>query len=158
TDGWGGRWRKAFPGAKAANRGISGDTTRGMLHRLKEDVIDLDPTGVVMLMGTNDLADGATTDQIVGNIKLILLQLKAKNPALPVILCTVFPSHPTKERPPEKVKQLNEALLAAVKGDSVVTVVDTWSMFADADGNSPKDLFPDLLHLNDAGYEKWANA
>lgn len=158
TQGWGGRLPKFFPGAQIANRGISGDTTRGMLYRLKEDVIDLDPKGVVMLMGTNDLADKATADEIVGNIKLILLELKAKNPALPVVVCTMFPSHPSKDRPPEKIKEINEKLLAAVKGDSAVTVVDTWSMFADAEGNAPAEMFPDLLHLNDAGYERWAAA
>ena len=32
-----------FPGVKIANRGISGDTTRGMLIRLKEDVLSLNP-------------------------------------------------------------------------------------------------------------------
>lgn len=158
TQGWGARLPKLFPGAKTANRGIGGDTTRGMLYRFKEDVIDLDPTGVVMLMGTNDLADGASKEDIVGNVKLMLLMLKAKQPGLPVILCTVFPSNASKDRPPEKIKELNEALLAAVKGDSVVTVVDTWSMFADAEGNAPVAEFPDLLHLNDAGYEKWAKA
>ena len=33
----------AFPGVKVANRGISGDTTRGVLIRLQEDVLALDP-------------------------------------------------------------------------------------------------------------------
>ncbi|HVJ69162.1 MAG TPA: GDSL-type esterase/lipase family protein [Caulifigura sp.] len=158
TQGWGGRLAKHFPGAKIANRGISGDTTRGMLYRLQDDVLNLDPTGVVMLMGTNDLAEGATAEQIVGNIKLMILQMKAKNPSIAIVLCTMFPSSSTKDRPAEKIKEVNSALLAAVKGDSSVIVVDAWSMFADADGNAPAALFPDLLHLNDAGYEKWANA
>jgi hypothetical protein len=50
-------WRNLpneFPGLKVANRGISGDTTRGMLIRLDEDVLALNPRAVVMLMGTND--------------------------------------------------------------------------------------------------------
>ncbi|QDT53247.1 GDSL-like Lipase/Acylhydrolase [Caulifigura coniformis] len=158
TQGWGDRLKKFFPGAKIANRGISGDTTRGMLYRFKEDVLDLNPTGVVMLMGTNDLAESATAAQIVGNIKLMILQLKAKNPSIAIVLCTMFPSSPTKERPAEKIKEVNNALLAAVKGDSSVIVVDTWAMFANAEGNAPAELFPDLLHLNDAGYEKWASA
>ena len=32
TQGWGGGLGAAFPGVKVANRGISGDTTRGVLH------------------------------------------------------------------------------------------------------------------------------
>ncbi len=158
TQGWGTRLPKHFPGAKIANRGIGGDTTRGMLYRFKEDVLDLDPTGVVMLMGTNDLADKASADDIVSNVKTMLIMLAAKQPGLPVILCTVFPSNASKDRPPEKIRELNDALLAAVKGNSAVTVVDTWAMFADADGNAPAEMFPDLLHLNDAGYAKWAAA
>ena len=35
TQGWGERLGAAFPGVKVANRGISGDTTRGVLIRLE---------------------------------------------------------------------------------------------------------------------------
>src|SRR5512140_2782646 len=41
TQGWGDDMGGSFPGVKVANRGISGDTTRGVLIRLKEDVLDL---------------------------------------------------------------------------------------------------------------------
>src|SRR5690349_10381685 len=53
--GWGDNIGGDFAGAKVANRGISGDTTRGVLIRLKEDVLDLKPAGIVLLIGTNDL-------------------------------------------------------------------------------------------------------
>ena len=43
TQGWGGGLGAAFPGLKVANRGISGDTTRGILLRLQEDVIGARP-------------------------------------------------------------------------------------------------------------------
>jgi lysophospholipase L1-like esterase len=46
TQGWGGGLGAAFPGVKVANRGISGDTTRGILLRLQEDVLSLDPLAV----------------------------------------------------------------------------------------------------------------
>ncbi len=34
-------------------------------------------------------------------------------------------------------------------------MLDTWTLFADADGNAQKDDFPDLLHPNQLGYTKW---
>src|SRR5579872_3825677 len=43
TQGWGDDLGGSFPGVKIANRGISGDTTRGMLIRLREDVLALNP-------------------------------------------------------------------------------------------------------------------
>src|SRR3954451_1956854 len=59
TQGWGDDIGGSFPGVKVANRGISGDTTRGVLIRLKEDVLSLHPSGVVILIGTNDLEEDA---------------------------------------------------------------------------------------------------
>ena len=64
TQGWGHGLGAVFPGVKVANRGISGDTTRGVLIRLKEDVLDLNPRAVVMLIGTNDLEEKATPETI----------------------------------------------------------------------------------------------
>ena len=75
--GLGRRLGAAFPGVKVANRGISGDTTRGVLIRLQEDVLALNPTAVVLLIGTNDLEEGAAPDVIAGNLKLILAALEA---------------------------------------------------------------------------------
>ena len=62
------------------------------------------------------------------------------------------------KRPADKIKRVNELYAGAVKGDPQVTVLDTWSLFADARGDAPAGLFPDLLHPNAAGYAKWAAA
>ncbi len=145
-----------FPGVKVTNRGISGDTTRGMLIRLKEDVLALNPRGVVMLMGTNDLAENATPETIVGNIKLIVEALTRSNQKLPIVMCLVFPSSESKQRPAAKIQATNKLLMQAVKGNPQVTVVDTWTLFANEAGDAMADYFPDLLHLNDAGYARWA--
>ena len=156
TQGWGDRLQSSFPGLRVANRGISGDTTRGMLIRLDEDVIALNPSAVVMLMGTNDLADKATADQIAGNVKLILDALRDHNPAMPVILCRVMPSSSEKSRSAEDIQEINTQLAAVAKGDEGITVIDTWTLFANEAGDARIEEFPDLLHPNDLGYAKWA--
>jgi lysophospholipase L1-like esterase len=158
TQGWGDDVGGSFPGVKVANRGISGDTTRGMLIRLKEDVLALNPTGVVLLMGTNDLEEGADPETIAGNFKLIIAELKKHNPALPIVVCQVFPSSDSKKRPADKIKKVNSLYAAAVKGDPQVTVIDTWTLFADEKGDAKAAEFPDLLHPNKIGYAKWAAA
>ena len=158
TQGWGDDLGGAFPGVQVANRGISGDTTRGMLIRLKEDVLSLNPSGVVMLMGTNDLEEGAKPKTIADNLKLIVAELKKHNQKMPIILCQVMPSSAQKKRSADDIKQINALYAAAVKGDSQVTVVDTWTLFADGNGDAKSAEFPDLLHPNQAGYVKWANA
>ena len=79
TQGWG-DLGATFAGVKTANRGISGDTTRGMLLRLQDDVLALNPSGVVLLMGTNDLEENASPETIAGNFKLIVDALKNMTP------------------------------------------------------------------------------
>ena len=143
---------------KVANRGISGDTTRGVLIRMQEDVIVLNPRAVVLLIGTNDLEELATPETAVGNLKLILAVLKEHNPAMPVVLCNVFPSSETKKRPAAQIKKINQLYFAAIKDQPQVTVLDTWSLFADAKGDAKLDEFPDLLHPNAGGYLKWTAA
>ncbi len=158
TQGWGDDFGKSFPGQKVANRGISGDTSRGMLIRLQADVLDLHPAAVVMLMGTNDLEEKATPEVIAGNVKLILTALHSAQPQMPVILCQVFPSSASKSRPAAQIKQLNDLYAAAVKGDPQVTFVETNILYANADGDAKPEEFPDLLHPNAVGYAKWAAA
>lgn len=158
TQGWADDVGGSFPGVKLANRGISGDTTRGVLIRLEGDVLSLNPTGVVLLIGTNDLEEGADPETVASNLKLILKALKAHNPRMPVILCHVFPSAESKKRPAEKIKKVNQLYAAAVKGDAQVTLIDTWLLFANSQGDAKPEEFPDLLHPNQAGYEKWARA
>lgn len=157
TQGWGDDLKGAFADVKVANRGISGDTTRGVLLRLKDDVLNLKPSGVVLLIGTNDLADGDAPESIAGNVKLIVAQLLEQNPKLPIVLCTVFPSAESKSRPVAKIVALNTALANAVKGNAQVTVVDTYKLFSGRQNSDAKvEEFPDLLHPNDLGYAKWA--
>lgn len=158
TQGWGDDFGGRFAGLKLANRGISGDTTRGVLIRLQQDVLALDPCGVVILIGTNDLEEGAEPETIAANLKLILAEIKKHDPRMPVVLCQVFPSSETKKRPAEKIRKLNRLYAAAVKGDPQVTLIETWTLFANAQGDAKPDEFPDLLHPNQIGYAKWAAA
>src|SRR4051812_24057000 len=129
TQGWGDDIGGAFPGMKVANRGISGDTTRGVLIRLKDDVLAIKPAAVVLLIGTNDLEEQAEPDTVAGNLKLILAEFKKHDAKLPVVLCQVMPSSAMKSRPADKIKKVNELYAAAVKGDPLITLVETYTLF-----------------------------
>lgn len=155
TQGWGDQFGGQFPGVKVANRGISGDTTRGMLIRLKEDVLAVDPSAVVLLMGTNDLEEGAKPETIAGNLKLIINALKKHNPKMPILLCQVFPSSTSKKRPADQIQRINQLYFQAVKGDAQITFIETYPLFADPQGDAKVAEFPDLLHPNELGYAKW---
>ena len=158
TQGWGRRLQEAFPEMKIANRGISGDTTRGMLIRLQEDVLSLKPSAVVLLLGTNDIEVGIAPEAVGRNFQKIVAALKSHNPTMPLVLCRVFPSSEQKKRPADKIRALNALYESAVRNDPQITVLDTWTLFATAEGDADSAWFPDLLHLNPDGYSRWASA
>jgi lysophospholipase L1-like esterase len=158
TQGWGDDMGGSFAGVKVANRGISGDTTRGVLIRLHDDVLLVHPSGVVILIGTNDLEEHADPATAAGNLKLIIAMIEADNAKMPIILCQVFPSSASKHRPAAKIKEMNRLYASAVSGDGQVSLVETWALFADSNGDAKADEFPDLLHPNKIGYAKWAAA
>ena len=158
TQGWENNLSRDFPGVKVANRGISGDTTRGMLIRLEGDVLALEPSAVVLLAGTNDLEEKGTTEQISQNMADILDRLHGFDPKMPIVLCKVFPSSSKKKRPTKAIQDINAAYTGLCQSRPYVTLIDTFTLFANQDGDAKVEEFPDLLHPNERGYAKWRKA
>ncbi len=157
TQGWG-SLATDFPGLKIANRGISGDTTRGLLGRIRGDVLDVHPKAVSLLIGTNDLSLGAEPAVVAGNIQQIVAALHQADAAMPVIINKVMPRGPQPGKFPEKIRQLNALLEQHLQADTKVTFCDTFSLFDDGTGTCKREEFPDMLHPNATGYAKWTAA
>ncbi len=157
TQGWK-SMAQDFPDLKVVNRGISGDTTRGVLYRLDADVLSLKPKAIVLLIGTNDIGAGGDPADAADNIKTILKDIRKQYPKIPVIVCEVMPSSEKQHRPPATIKKLNSLIKSKMRWHSNVYICDTWSIFAQPDGDCSKDIFPDLLHPNAEGYAKWVAA
>ncbi len=157
TQGWS-TLKRDFPALQVANRGIGGDTTRGVLYRLDPDVLSLKPAAVVLLIGTNDIGLGADPEDVAANIREIVAELRRSNAYLPIVLCKVMPRSDTQPRPVAKLKQLNGLIDDIGKSGPYLAVCDTWSIYADAQGDCKVEEFPDRLHPNSAGYAKWTTA
>jgi lysophospholipase L1-like esterase len=158
TQGWH-SLANAFPNIHVANRGIGGDTTRGVLYRLKADVLDLNPKAIVLLIGTNDIGYGATPEEVADNIEAILQNIKKFNPNMPVVVCKVMPRSDQKQRFVDGIEKLDALVAAEIKNDPQFTLCDTWSIYADENGGCKKEYFnTDLLHLNATGYTQWTAA
>lgn len=66
------------------NRGLSGDTTGGMLARLHEYIMHDQPTHVIIMGGTNDLCFDLPFNLILSNIHAMTRQLKYQG-IIPII-------------------------------------------------------------------------
>ena len=60
------------------NRGIGGDTTSGVLKRLKLSLFDINPSKIVLLIGTNDINGGVENNKILENYRNILKEISTK--------------------------------------------------------------------------------
>ena len=156
TQGWGEDFKGLFGNLKVVNRGISGDTSRGLLLRLQQDVIDLDPAAVVLMIGANDLAEKAKADVIFSNVKNIIKRLKSHSSKMPIVLCETFPCAPDDYRPVKEIKRVNQFYFEEWSEDSQVKIAKTYSLFAGGDGASLPKYMPDRVHPNLQGYEVWA--
>lgn len=146
----------SFPGKPYVNRGISGQTTPQMLVRFRQDVIDLRPSVVVILAGTNDLAGNTgpmTLEKTEGNLAS-MADLATAN-GIQVVLCSILPAfdYPWSPglEPAPKIATLNQWIrsYAAEKG---YTYVDYHSAMKDDRGGLPMALSKDGVHPLPAGY------
>ncbi len=123
-------------------------------------MLALHPRAVVLLIGTNDLEDQPDTDTVAGNAKTYSLQaLEADNPKMPIILCEVFPSSANRETlEGERSQRVNQLYAGLVKkGDQQVTLLDTWTLFADAnERRAGSGMSPTCSIRTQASYQKWA--
>jgi len=147
----GGPWDELFPGIRARNRGIGGDTTDGVLHRL-EQVSSGTPAKVFLLIGTNDLARGASEAEIVAGIEEILDRLKQETPDSEVYLQSILPREVGYR---DEIEALN-ARLAEVAIEQGAAWVDLYPAFLDeGTGAIRAELSNDALHLLGPGYALW---
>lgn len=154
-------WSKFDPGFFEVNhfinRGIGGQTTPQMVLRFKQDVIDLKPSVVVILAGTNDIAGNTgpmTLEQSRDNI-ITMIQLAQVN-GIKVVLSSVIPAFDYPWRPgldpATKIVSLNKMLKEYAEKNNIV-YIDYFSAMVDEQNGLRKELGYDGVHPNLEGYK-----
>lgn len=159
TDG--GEWAEILDNVHVRNRGISGDTTDGVLQRLGS-ITDGRPAKLFLMIGINDFAQGISGDSIARNIEQIICRIKAESPETEVYVqsilpisdeITLFPGHKAHM---SQVVPTN-AMIRAICERQGVTYVDLYSSFVTSDGKLDLKYSNDGLHLLGEGYELWGS-
>ncbi|MFY0592086.1 SGNH/GDSL hydrolase family protein [Roseivirga sp.] len=140
-------------------RGISGQVTHQMLLRFHADVVALKPKVVVILAGTNDIAQNSgpvSLEEIANNI--MSMAAIAKQNGIKVLLCSVLPAkdYPWKPgmKPLTKIPALNSIIKAYAEANNF-TYVDFFGAMEDGNGGLQVPEYTsaeDLVHPNKAGY------
>ena len=149
-----------FPGKPYVGRGISGQTTPQMLVRFQQDVIKLDPSVVVILAGTNDIAEntGPSTQAMIEDNLVSMVELARAN-QIGVVLSSVLPASDYRWRPGldpgPKIVALN-AWMREYAADEDIVYLDYHSAMTDDRLGLGPDLSSDGVHPNEEGYRLMA--
>jgi len=141
------------------NRGIGGDTTAGVLKRMKVSLYDIAPSKIVLLIGSNDVG-GRSVEYIMSNYQKILEQIKQNLPTTQVFCMSIISQNNMIgldiTSNVEKIKQLNPQIktLAESMGYSYF---DLFSLTIDENEQLKATYTDDGIHLNNAGFAVWTN-
>ena len=149
---------KYFPDMPVVNSGVAGDTTDDILNDMKGRVYDYNPSKVFLLIGTNDLRDEKSVDEVVDNIKKIIEGIKENRKEAEIYLESIYPVNEeidkklVEPRDNGDINEINEKL-EEYANDEGITFINTHELLVDEDSLLNEDYTDDGLHLNDEGYE-----
>ncbi|MBQ7577417.1 MAG: hypothetical protein IJT21_04010 [Synergistaceae bacterium] len=150
------QFHEVFPDLRVINRGIAGDTTTGVLHRLGE-IISRKPAKLFIEIGINDIVYNVAPVDIAANIRKIIERVKAGSPATKIYLETLLPvvnnGKFETRRPSNIINAVNE-LLPDIAKDLGCKLLDVHKFFAE-DDNMPERYTVDGVHMNGAGILHW---
>jgi lysophospholipase L1-like esterase len=156
-----GNWQKLLNDFNVVNRGIGGDNTYGVLHRLPE-IIGMQPAKVFLLIGINDIGKDIPGTVIAHNIATIVKQLKEGSPDTKIYVESIMPVNPDVPNFPQHYDKQGYILTAnklskAAMQPLQVPFINIHDLFPDAQGRLNAKYTADGLHLTQTGggYEKW---
>ena len=146
-------WRLKVNNPKARNRGISGDTSDGIIARLNE-ITFYKPKKLFLLIGINDLFHNPNAvEKIHENILKIVDEINSKSPITQIFVQTVLPT--TTENLIPIIKELNTLLENSAVGKPF-DFINLQQRFVLLDGKMNMDFSSDGVHLNEKGYKIWS--
>lgn len=156
-------WTNDFAPRHAANFGIGWDRIQNVLWRVENGELEgISPRVVILLIGTNNTGNEDngrprnTTLEIVEGVSNLVRQIQFHLPQTKIVLFGLFPRSTPKDPVRAQVAAVN-AGLSRLPGNGV-KYLDIGAQFLTPDGTLRRDLFPDLLHPSEKGYQIWADA
>ncbi|MCK5157166.1 MAG: hypothetical protein KAQ69_12120 [Spirochaetales bacterium] len=151
------------------NRGIGGDTSKYLLKRFDADVIQLNPSLAIVMIGTNDITathydpwwriSGLDEEDVfieaTKNINKMVN--KCLENSINIALCSIIPSYiaaPYNKHIRWKLTERINDFIIKLSQDKNIKYIDYHSSLCMKDGKTIiTDLSPDGIHVNAKGYE-----
>ena len=156
-------WYELHPSFFTANhlvgRGISGQVSSQMLARFRQDVINLNPSIVVINCGTNDIAENnGPYDEDITMDNIQSMTELARSHGIEVVLSSVLPCdefcwNPSVKNVPEMIDHLNKRIMDYAAQDAHVHYLDYFSSMTHDGRSMNRSFTEDGVHPNSTGYD-----
>jgi lysophospholipase L1-like esterase len=153
-------WREHMLPRGVLNAGVSGDRTEHLLWRLQHgNLAGPPPTGVVLLIGTNDLTNGGQgrpPEVVAEGIRANLVYLSQRLPRTRILLLGLWPRG---ESPDARLRRETLAvnrLIEKCGGGRTIDYADIGGVLLDPTGKLTGEISPDHLHFSALGYARLA--
>ena len=148
------RW---LPGHGATNRGFGGSQIADSVRHFDRLVVPHRPTSIFFYAGDNDIAASKTAEQVAADFDSFTDLVKSHFPETKVWFIAIKPSLARWHRWPA-MEEANQRIAELCKSDPRLEYIDVATPTLGADGKPLPGIFvEDDLHLNDAGYQMWAD-
>ncbi|XHX77786.1 MAG: GDSL-type esterase/lipase family protein [Stenomitos frigidus ULC029] len=153
-----GEWAELLSHPMIKNRGISSDTTIGVLDRLS-DIITPQPQKLFLMIGVNDLSNlGRSPTEITQTYREILTRIHDLSPQTHVFIQSVLPINASLffgQATNSSIGELNSHL-RTLASEFSYPYIDLLTHFTDAHGQLDAQYTTDGIHLNGIAYQRWA--
>jgi len=150
-----GQWEELLNHSKVKNRGIAGDTTWGLLRRLK-GITSTHPKAIFLMIGINDFLF-TDEQEIVKNYTEIIQQIKTETPNSQLFIQSVLPINSTVKKTVfenQKIVSLNRAIQQLAQQNGL-PYLDIHQQLLDKDGVLKAEFTADGVHINGGAYMIW---
>ena len=147
-------WSELFPNISIVNRGIGGDTAKGVLNRM-ESIYLTNAKKAFIMIGLNDLGSNIPVDVIFSNYEKMIAKLKQKG-IIPYIQSVLLLGNKHKDMNKDVLK-LNLKLKGLSEKENIV-FIDLNKVLSDNGKLKESFSSEDDIHLNGDGYYVWKNS
>jgi lysophospholipase L1-like esterase len=149
------RWKtlkEDLPDFNIINRGIDSFQMSDLLHFADRLVLPYKPRMIILHVGGNDVNNGKSPEQILGDFKAFVTKVRAALPDVPIAFSSTTPGPGRFEQAPQRVRT-NQVIKDYVATQRNLLFIDLWNAMLTPDGKPREELWvEDRIHPNHAGY------
>lgn len=144
-----------FPDHRVLNRGFGGSRIADSIYFADRIVTKYRPRMVVLYAGANDISQGKSPVQVLGDFRAFVAKVHTPLPEARIGFIAIA-GNPKRWEQVARVREANRLVRDYCGTDDRLIFYDVFSAMLGEDGLPKPDIFlPDRLHMNEKGYAIW---